>query len=116
MTELTHVSVVPLGQDMIAIVFADGIYDPSLANKWVKVCLSTTSGGSSDTCDSWAPVLESSSVGPQYEGERRYALNMDTPLLDQNQSYSYYLKACRESGATGTLYWDGVIARATPYY
>jgi hypothetical protein len=86
---------------------ASGIYAPALANKWIKICLSETSNGGS--CDSYSPFIESSSVGPVYEGERRYALNHVIKNVDGNNTYYFYLKACRETGATGVLYWNDVI-------
>jgi len=107
MTNLTQVSTNPPAPGYALYASTDGIYAPTTVNKWVRVCLSTSSGGGA--CDSLGPYLESSSIAG-YEGEKRFALNLTIASPAANTTYHWYLKACRETGATGTLMWDRLIS------
>jgi hypothetical protein len=91
-------------------VFASGIFAPTIANAYVRVCISGTSG-TDTSCNTWDPYLESDAVNnPYFEGERRWALHHVFGSVPGNTSQSWYLKACREdTSTTGTFFWDDVI-------
>lgn len=114
MQTLTSISVTPPANSYQILAFTDGIYAPGLAAKFVRVCLSTVPGGACGTAatDSWGPVLEADTVG-SYLGERRYALNLRVGPISANTTYNIYLKACAETGAIGTLYWDRLVSTTT---
>jgi hypothetical protein len=89
------------------VVTASGIYSPTLADKYVRVCIADTSAGSS--CDSWSPVLESTSANfTGYGAEKRYTLQKWYYVSTPGTTKWVYLKACKEAGATGTLFWNDV--------
>ena len=93
-------------------VFANGTYNMGTFDRYVRVCLSDSSGGGVATCDSWSPVLEANGT-ENYENEVRYALQHRYNDLPPGTYRTIYLKACRESGATGTLYWNKLIGIST---
>lgn len=80
-----------------------GIYVSSAADRWVRVCISDVSGGSTSTCDSLAPFMETFDTSA-YERELRFSLHETFSV--GSGSKTYYLKACQETGATGNIQWD----------
>jgi hypothetical protein len=86
-------------------VFAGGTYDMRTDDKYVNVCLSNASGGAA--CSGSSPIIEGETTGV-YEAEKSYTLTKRF-TVNPDTSYTFYLKACREVGATGTLYWTDLI-------
>jgi hypothetical protein len=86
-------------------VFATGLYHQHTLDAWVRVCISNQSAG--DSCSSWSPFLEPPSI-EDYENEARFALD-ERFAVSADTSYTFYLKACRQPGATGSLLWNDFI-------
>ena len=91
-------------------VHADGIYNPTYDDKWVRIGIDDASGGSS--FDSLAPYLESP-VDTAFERERRFAVS-NVYYYSSSGTRTFYLKACRESGADGIIIWDDFVAMFFP--
>lgn len=91
-------------------VYADGIYVPSQSNKWLRIGIDNASGGNS--FDSLAPFLESPN-NSVYARERRFAVNKVYYFGSSGKKY-FYLKACRENGADGTIMWDDFVTMFFP--
>jgi hypothetical protein len=95
--------VVTLPRPGKVILTASGIYNPDTVNKYVRVCLGHVSGSS---CDDWSPVITTPDLSEyqNYGEERRWALQ--SWYVWDPGSYNLYLKACKESGATGGLMYN----------
>jgi hypothetical protein len=81
---------------------ADGIYVPGTAGVGITVCIADTSGGGN--CNSLQFYLASTSAMFDVGAHRPYAMGTDYQV--DPGSKTVYLKACKESSATGTLWWD----------
>jgi hypothetical protein len=83
------------------LVNASGVYWPTTANNYVRVCIDDASGGT--TCDSWSYILESPIVGSA--AYKPFAIQIYYPVNPGTKHI--YLKACRENVlTTGVIYWD----------
>lgn len=99
--------------DGYVVVTASGIVENTTTDRWVRVCIDNTSGGGN--CDSLETYLEN--IGDEvsaadYEDERRYVLQEVYTV--SKGSNTFYLKACRQSGATGTTRWNDFVGMFFP--
>jgi hypothetical protein len=108
---LTNLATVTITAPTSGYVFvhANGIAELSTTDRWVRVGIDDVSGGGS--FDSYAPFLENCSAevnAGSYEDERRYTVS--NVYYVSSGSNTFYLKACKESGATGRIMWDDFVA------
>ncbi len=95
-------------------VHANGIAELTTADRWVRVGIDDASSGS--TFDSYAPFLENIAAevtAMNYEDERRYTVS-NVYYFISGGTKTFYLKACKETGATGRLMWDDFVAMYFP--
>jgi hypothetical protein len=97
-------------RSMAVITMANGIFAPTTTNKWVNVCIND-SGSEANRCDSWSPYLEYDYI-LGFVQEKMFALQE----IEYNKigTNTFYVTACREEGATGTIYLNDFIAIAVP--
>jgi hypothetical protein len=95
---------------MNVITMANGIFVPTIADRWVSICIND-SATPATTCDSWTPVLESNPIFSN-TGEKHFALQ--EVQYGETGTQSYYVTACRQAGATGTIFVNDFIAIAVP--
>jgi len=94
-------------------VHADGIAELTTTDKWIRVGIDDATGSA---YDSYAPFLENCSAERNpgdYEDERRYSLSEVYSV--SAGSKTYYLKAYKETGATGRIMWNDFVAIYFPH-
>ena len=85
-----------------------GIAELTATDRWVRVGIDDTSGGS--VFEGLAPVLENIAeerLAGSYEDERRWSLTKVFSVSAGTRTF--YLKAVKEAGATGALHWDQMV-------
>lgn len=112
LTNLAYVTITAPSSGYV-FVHANGIAKLTTTDRWIRVGIDDASGGS--TFDSLAPYLENCSAevnAGNFENERRFTVSNFYTV--SSGSRTYYLKACKESGATGTIMWDDLVAMFFP--
>ena len=114
-TNLISKSIVaPSGGTGYVIVQASGWAILSTADRQVNLCIDDSSGGSA--CDSYIAYLEvntDEAASGNYENRKAFHLQ-EVYSISSGTTRTYYLKAARESGATGTIAWNDFVLIYVP--
>jgi hypothetical protein len=93
-------------RDGFVIVSTGGLYSPTTADRFIRVCIGDTAGGA---CDSWSPILESTTaMMGGYAQEKMFTLQY-WYYATAGTTKTIHLKACKEAGTTGNILWNDFI-------
>jgi hypothetical protein len=116
-TNLTFDSITaPSGGTGYVIVKASGWAQLTSADRQVSLCIDNASGGSG--CDSHVHYLENNTDevnSANFENRKEFSIQ-EVYSIAGGTTATYYLKAARESGATGTIVWDDFVLLYVPRF